>query len=207
MAKKYYVVWKGKKEGVFDTWEECKQQVEGFTSPLYKSFTTLEEAEKAFQKGSSEYLKPKDHPMKLIMDALYGSPIIPSISVDGACNGKTKEAEYRGVNTETKKIIFHKGPFPEGTNNIMEFLALVHALSYCKRNQLDIPIYSDSVTAMKWVKQKKANTKIIQNAINTELLELVKRAEKWLHENTFVNKILKWETQSWGEIPADFGRK
>ncbi len=207
MPKKFYVVWKGKKEGVFDNWETCKRQVEGFPSPLYKAFPTQEEAEEAFRKGSKEYLQPKERPMKLIWDALYGSPVVPSISVDGACNGKTKEAEYRGVDTETKRIIFQNGPFPEGTNNLMEFLALVHALSYCKRHHIEVPIYSDSVTAMKWVRQKKTQTKMIQNEKNADLFLLVQRAEKWLKENVYINKVLKWETQTWGEIPADFGRK
>lgn len=207
MKKKFYVVWKGKEEGIYETWEECKQQVEGFPSPLYKSFLSLEAAEEAFRRGSQDYLAPKQRPMKMILDALYGSPIVPSISVDGACNGKTKQSEYQGVDTSTKKRIFHKGPFPEGTNNLMEFLALVHALSYCKRHKLDLPIYSDSVTAIKWVQQKRSRTKLEYNEKNASLFSLVKRAEKWLNENTYPNQILKWETQTWGENPADFGRK
>ena len=40
-----------------------------------------------------------------------------------------------------------------------------------------------------------------------ELFKLIERAEKWLRENTYTTKILKWETKQWGEIPADFGRK
>lgn len=207
MAIKYYVVWKGREPGVYDNWEACKRQVEGFKSPLYKAFASLPAAEEAFRKGNQDYLKPKDRPMQMIFDALYGSPVIPSISVDGACNGKTKEAEYQGVDTKTKQRIFHKGPFPEGTNNIMEFLALVHALSYCQRHHLDVPIYTDSVTAIKWVKQKKANSKMPLNPQNEVLFALISRAEKWLKDNNYTNQILKWETQSWGEIPADFGRK
>ncbi len=207
MKRKFYVVWKGKKEGIYDTWDECKQQVEGFPSPLYKAFPSLAAAEEAFQKGSQTYLAPKKSPMQPILDALYGSPIIPSISVDGACSGKTKQAEYQGVDTSTRKKIFHKGPFPEGTNNLMEFLALVHALSYCKRHRLTVPIYSDSVTAIKWVKQKRTRTKLEYNETNAPLFDLIKRAEKWLNANTYTNQILKWETQTWGENPADFGRK
>ncbi|HOF16209.1 MAG TPA: ribonuclease H family protein [Bacteroidales bacterium] len=209
MKKKFYVVWKGRKEGIYETWEECKQQVEGFPSPLYKSFPSLEAAEEAFRKGSQHYLIPKSkqRPMQMILDALYGSPVVPSISVDGAYSSKTKQSEYQGVDTSTKKRIFHKGPFPEGTNNLMEFLALVHALSYCKRYKLDLPIYSDSATAIKWVQQKRSRTKLEYNEKNASLFDLVKRAEKWLEKNTYTNPILKWETQAWGEIPADFGRK
>jgi hypothetical protein len=37
--------------------------------------------------------------------------------------------------------------------------------------------------------------------------EMIERAEKWLKENRYSNKIVKWETELWGEVPADFGRK
>lgn len=207
MKRKFYVVWKGREPGIFDNWEACKRQVDGFKYPLYKAFPTLEAAEEAFQKGSSSYLKPKEKSMKVIMDALYGAPVVPSIAVDGACSGKTKNAEYQGVDVESMKVIFKKGPFPEGTNNLMEFLALVHGLAYCKRHQLNVPIYTDSITAMKWVKTKKSRSKMLPNDTNAALFSIVERAEKWLHKNTYPNQILKWETQAWGEIPADFGRK
>lgn len=207
MGKKFYVVWKGKVPGIFDNWDACKRQVEGFKSPLYKSFPTLEAAEEAFRKGSSSYLKPREKSMQVIIDALYGVPVVPSIAVDGACSGKTKNAEYQGVDVVSKKVIFRKGPFPEGTNNLMEFLAVVHALAYCKRYQLDVPIYTDSITAMKWVKTKKSRSKMGCNDTNAALFAIIERAEKWLTKNTYTNQILKWETQAWGEIPADFGRK
>ena len=115
--------------------------------------------------------------------------------------------EYQGVETSTKKRLFHVGPFPEGTNNIGEFLGIVHGLGYLKKYGFSIPVYTDSKTAIAWVKKKKANTKITPNKKNAELLELISRAEDWLHNNTWDNPILKWETKDWGEIPADFGRK
>ena len=116
--------------------------------------------------------------------------------------------EYRGVLTHNKQQIFIKGPFKKGTNNIGEFLALVHGIALLKsKNKEDIPIYSDSKIAMNWVKQKKCKTNMHFDASNRDLLDLIKRAEKWLKENTYKNPILKWETKAWGEIPADFGRK
>jgi len=206
--KKYYVIWKGHQTGVFDSWEECKKQVDGYPSPEYKSFPNLELAKYAFSAGSKEFLVKKPHPIKMIMDGLYGTPVTPSISVDGACSGKTRLAEYQGVDTETQTVIFKAGPFMDGTNNIMEFLALVHALALCKQKGLgNIPIYSDSVNAMKWVKGKRAATKLEKTAHNQPVFELITRAEKWLSLNAYTNKILKWETKAWGEIPADFGRK
>jgi ribonuclease HI len=57
------------------------------------------------------------------------------------------------------------------------------------------------------VRQRKCKTKLQQNQDTKVLFEMVRRAEKWLKENTYKNPILKWETKAWGEIPADFGRK
>jgi ribonuclease HI len=207
MARKYYVVWKGRQTGVFDSWEECKKQVTGFPSPEYKAFPNPQIAQYAFEHGSKEFLIQKPHPVKMIMDGLYGKPVIPSISVDGACSGKTRLSEYQGVDTETKILLFKAGPFVDGTNNIMEFLALVHALALCKQKGVNVPIYSDSLNAIKWVKAKRTATKLVKTLHNQPLFDLIERAEKWLAANACSNPILKWETKAWGEIPADFGRK
>ena len=137
----------------------------------------------------------------------YGSPNLESISVDAACSGNPGKMEYRGVLTHNKKEIFRKGPYERGTNNIGEFLALVHGLAHLKQQGSTIPIYSDSRTAMAWVRKKKHNSKHPRSTKNTELYGLVDRAEKWLRTNTYPNEILKWPTKEWGEIPADFGRK
>lgn len=135
--------------------------------------------------------------------------IIPySLSVDAACSGNPGIMEYQGVKTYNKELVFRMGPYPDCTNNIGEFLALVHAISLLKKEGLGtIPIYSDSVTAMAWVRKKKANTKLIPSAENAHVLKMLERAEKWLRDNTYQNPILKWDTKKWGEIPADFGRK
>ena len=115
--------------------------------------------------------------------------------------------EYRGVDTQTKKILFHKGPFQKGTNNVGEFLALVHGLAHLKKIKSQRLLYTDSKTAMSWVLKKKCNTKLESTLENQQLFELIERAEQWLKSNTFSTKIVKWETKVWGEIPADFGRK
>ena len=107
-----------------------------------------------------------------------------------------------------KKQIFIQGPFKEGTNNIGEFLAIVHGLAFLKKKKAhNYPIYTDSKIAMSWVKKKQCRTNITFTKDNKELLDLIKRAEIWLKENSYTNPILKWETKAWGEIPADFGRK
>ena len=196
--KKFYVVWNGRKKGVFTSWKVCKQQIDGFEGAQYKSFANLDEAEIA-SKGKYEDYKGKEK---------VGKPNLESISVDAACSGNPGKMEYRGVLTHNKQQIFIKGPFAKGTNNIGEFLALVHGIALLKsKNKENIPIYSDSRIAMSWVKKKQCKTNMHFDASNKDLLELIKRAEKWLKENTYKNPILKWETKAWGEIPADFGRK
>ncbi|WP_288955476.1 ribonuclease H family protein [uncultured Polaribacter sp.] len=208
--KKFYVVWKGRTTGVFSSWKVCKQQIDGFEGAQYKSFTNLNEAKVASSKKYEDYKgkNTKKPTLTKAEKAKCGSPILESISVDAACAGNPGKMEYRGVLTHNKKEIFRKGPFEKGTNNIGEFLALVHGIAFLKSKQKEnIPIYSDSKIAMSWIKQKRCKTNIHFDASNKDLLELIKRAEKWLKVNSFKNPILKWETKAWGEIPADFGRK
>lgn len=208
--KKFYVVWKGRKTGVFTSWKVCKTQIDGFEGAQYKSFANLDEAEIASTKKYEDY-KGKNTQKETLSSsekAKYGFPILESIAVDAACAGNPGKMEYRGVLTHNKKELFKKGPYLNGTNNIGEFLALVHGIALLKsKNQHNLPIYSDSKIAMSWVRQKKCKTNVHFDASNKGLLALIKRAEKWLEENTFKNPILKWETKAWGEIPADFGRK
>jgi len=206
--KKFYVVWNGKKPGIYTSWNECQKQIKGFPTAKFKGFLTKEIAEQAFQNPDKFHGKTihESTLSKAQLDAI-GKPILESISVDGAGNNKTGDVEYQGVFTMTKTLLFHQGPFKGGTNNIVEFLALVHALAYCKKNKIVYPIYSDSRTAISWVRKKKANTQVNITENNIEIISLIRRAENWLQNNTYTNKILKWETKAWGEIPADFGRK
>jgi ribonuclease HI len=206
--KKYYTVWNGLMPGVYETWKECEAQVKGYGGAKYASFESREEAEKALKSDPSQFLKSKLKPArdeKLIK--LVGKPIENSIAVDAACSGNPGVMEYKGVYTATGTEIFHQGPFPEGTINIGEFLAIVHALAWMKREKLELPLYSDSRNAILWVRQKKVNTKLVPGKKNKKVFELIERALYWLNNNSYNNPILKWETKAWGEIPADFGRK
>lgn len=206
---KFYVVWKGRQAGVFDNWELCNQQVHGVAGATYKSFITRAEAEAAFR-GPSELIIGKQV-LKVLLtpeqQKALGSPILESISVDGAWNTGSGAVEYQGVHTATKELLFHVGPLDDSTNNIVEFLGIVHALAYCKQKQLLLPIYSDSRNAMAWVRDQQARTKLIPTARNGKLFQLLERAVKWLRGNDYPNPILKWQTKGWGENPADFGRK
>ena len=129
-----------------------------------------------------------------------------AIAVDAACSGNPGQMEYRGVYLKTGEEIFHYGPV-FGTNNIGEFLAIVHGLALLQQRGYTIPIYSDSVNAMLWVKRKQCRTTLPLNEKTQALHEQIRRAEAWLRTHSYTNDLRKWETEKWGEIPADFGRK
>jgi len=208
--KKYYVVWKGKETGVFSSWDKVKKLVQGFEGAQYKSFAEKKEADIAFKKSYKDYKGKvtKKPTLSAAEKAKYGSPLENTLTVDAACSGNPGKMEYRGVLNYNKQEVFKKGPYKGGTNNIGEFLALVHGIALLKKKGLHkMPIYSDSKIAMSWVKKKECRTNIVFDSSNKELLDLITRAEKWLKENSYRNPILKWETKAWGEIPADFGRK
>ena len=207
-SPKYYVVWNGLQPGIYNTWDDCRKQVEGYTGARYMSFTTYEDALSAFNGNANDYSgKQKAKPVDLTMQGLFGLPEKESLCVDAACSGNPGILEYRGVLTATGEEVFRRGPFAEGTTNIGEFLAIVTGLAWLKQKSLTIPLYSDSRNGIKWVKQKKINTGLERNARNDELFIIVDKAIDWLHANGYDNKLLKWETRAWGEIPADFGRK
>lgn len=211
MAKKkqkYYVVWFGNPPGIFDSWKTCQKAIQGIKGAQYKSFESRADAVKAFNGEYRDYVgKTTKKTMSQEERVLYGEPDLYSISVDAASSGNPGLMEYRGVDTQTHKQLFHQGPFQQGTNNIGEFLALVHGLAYLKKIGSDRKIYSDSKIAIGWIKRKSCNTKLKRTAKNQKLFELIHRAETWLKTNTYTTQILKWETKAWGEIPADFGRK
>lgn len=208
--KKYYTVWKGHNTGVFETWNDCKAQIKNYDGAQYKSFLTFDEAKKALSGNYFDYVgKNKTFTSGLSEAELkkIGEPNYNSISVDAASSGNPGIMEYRGVDTKTKKQLFIQGPFAEGTNNIGEFLALVHGLAFLKQHNSERIMYTDSRTAMSWVRKKTCNSKLERNTKNKPVYELVDRAVKWLKENSYTTTIVKWETKAWGEIPADFGRK
>lgn len=213
MAKKakYYVVWVGRETGVFRSWTECELQIKNFPQAKYKSFETEEEALVAYNGGHEDYLKNKQVDMSQIYpdyrNLESGGPDLEALAVDAACSGNPGKMEYRGVYLRSREEIFHLGPLEQGTNNIGEFLAIVHGLALLKQKNLSMPIYSDSANAISWIKQRKCKTKLEKTEKNERIFELIARAEKWLKENTYTTQIRKWETRLWGEIPADFGRK
>ncbi|MDR3250424.1 MAG: ribonuclease H family protein [Tannerella sp.] len=205
--QKYYVVWKGVNPGIYDNWTDCRLQISGFEGALYKSFDSAEEAAVAYGDLPSSYISRGVGGSKRAVDVRNPPYVLQSLAVDAACSGNPGDVEYRGVYVETGQEIFHVGPLAQGTNNIGEFLALVHGLALFRKNGCRMPIYSDSRNAILWVGLKKCRTKLERTAVNAPVFDLVERAEKWLRTNRYDTQILKWETSVWGEIPADFGRK
>jgi ribonuclease HI len=202
-------VWEGKEPGIYRSWDECKRQIHGFEGAIFKGFATEAEAREAMVSPCWNYIgkkakekKPSNEEIKKV-----GLPVLESLSVDAACSGNPGLMEYRGVYSKTGEEIFHQGPFRNGTNNIGEFLALVHGLAFLKQKNSTVPIYTDSKTALSWIKSKKTKTRLEKDETNAILFDLLARAENWLQKNEYSTTILKWETSAWGEIPADFGRK
>lgn len=203
---KVYVVWKGRQPGVYASWAECEAQVKGYPGAEYKAFPTREMAEAAFRETYAAHRGQNSAAQQWLFAP--NPPVTPSLCVDAACSGVPGPVEYRGVRLPDGKEVFRQGPFPGGTNNIGEFLALVHALSWLEREGLDWPVYSDSRTALAWARKGKCATDLQPEAANRPLFDLIARAEDWLaaHPDAAA-RLRKWDTQVWGEIPADFGRK
>lgn len=216
--QKYYVVWAGREPGIYSTWDECKRQVIGAKGALFKSYESLNEAERAYREG-----KPADSPSQgrvatgrklenppgYRRDTVLPLPLevtADAWAVDAACSGNPGQMEYRGVDLATGAEVFHFGPVL-GTNNIGEFLAIVHALAVFDRQGLTKTIYSDSRIAQGWVMKGKCRTTLSRNAMTAHLFEIIERAEAWLARHPVNVPLVKWRTREWGEIPADFGRK
>ena len=226
MARKFYVVWEGRHPGVYEDWADAQDQVENFPGAKFKSFSSQEAAVKAFR----SYLESDGVPLGQILvearqqqgslsadlsaaaDRLLKYSDFPEIdlngwAVDASCMGNPGIMEYRGVELRTGRELFRVGPFQDATNNIGEFLAIVHALALQYKTNEWHTIYSDSATGMAWVRNRQIKTTLKPTARNTRLFELMQRGINWLSTHRYDARILKWQTKLWGEIPADFGRK
>ena len=211
--KKYYVVWEGHNPGVYTDWNECLKQLKGYSKPVFKAFYRHDVAEAAFHDSPEKYLDENYiEPVLFDMSSLKKkeqetAPVKDALAVDAACSVNPGVMEYRGVDVATGEEVFRSEVYPYGTNNIGEFLAIVHALALLKKQNSNKVIYSDSATAIRWVERKMINTNLERNDKTEDLYKIIDRALAWLKNNSWENKILKWDTRNWGEIPADFGRK
>lgn len=212
VRRKFYVVWEGRAPGVYDSWEECEAQVSGYPGARYKAFNSQTDAVLAFRThnpGDLDVFKAiAAHKNDIVNYSAFPEIRLDAIAVDGACAKNPGPMEYRGVCIATGEQIFHYGPVDGGTNNIGEYVAIIHAASMlAAKGDRTTPIYSDSRTALSWIRRGRSNTTVKPSAGNARVIELLKRADAWLATHTIPNPILKWNTEKWGEIPADFGRK
>ena len=212
MNRKFYVVWKGFSPGIYDSWEECKLQVTGFPGAEYKSFDSQEAATKAYRGDYKEQIQLL-RSIAMNRRETVNYEAIPdiikdSIAVDGACSGNPGPMEYRGVDVMTGAEIFHVGPLADGTNNVAEYLALIHVLAFLKKtNNTETVVYSDSRTALSWLRNRGHKSKLARTKNNDKIFDMLARADKWIQSNVSYNRVIKWDTEKWGEIPADFDRK
>ena len=222
-GKKYYVVFEGRNPGVYDDWEDARLQVEGFEGARFKGYASPEEAADSYRR----YSVSEDR--NDIMAILFGAskapdsdtpppfsperlPLFPEIdpeswAVDASCMGNPGKMEYRGVDVATGQEVFRVGPFDDATNNIGEFLAIVHAMALMTKMGDVKTIYSDSVSGMAWARNHIVKTTLQRTPRNARVFDMMARAIAWLNTHNFAGKVLKWQTERWGEIPADFGRK
>lgn len=223
-GSKHYVVWVGKQPGVYKSWPECQSQVNGYPEAKYKSFESKDKAEAAYKEGwkshwgqgkgastsSAAAVKSKGASFAAKSSSASAEEQeidYNSISVDVGTRGNPGPVEYKGVDTQTGDILFYVGPIPNGTNNLGEFIAVVHALDYLKKQGSSQTIYSDSRTALSWLRNKKIASTLVRDASTKQIWDLADWAIDWLRNNTYTNKVVKWNTEEWGEIRADFGRK
>lgn len=124
------------------------------------------------------------------------------IATDGAHSMKRGVTRYRAVDMATGQLLFERN-IGNQTINIGEFLGVVEAAKYIiEHHYSPAIIYTDSMTALTWFREKRTASRKKNAAI--------KKAEVFLKAMTSeIDKIqvLHWDTAAWGEIPADFGEK
>ena len=217
-GKKYYVVFKGHNPGVYDDWGDAQEQIQGYVNPVYKGFASSAEASAAYRR----FVEKSDPSLGAFLAQASAQALpqpgkpdyftnpevdLDAWAVDASCLGNPGRMEYRGVELMTGRVIFTVGPFDDATNNIGEFLAIVHAMALMTNQGKFHNIYSDSVSGMAWARTHKVKTQLKPTERNQKVFELMARAVTWLNTHQFPAKVLKWQTERWGEIPADFGRK
>lgn len=217
----FYVVFKGFNPGVYDNWDEVKEQTEGFPGAVFKKYSSSAAATQAYRNYSG--VEDRNELLRLISGAAVQTSSKPELitefppqnpeidpdawAVDASCMGNPGIMEYRCVSLLTGEEVFRKGPYTDATNNIGEYLALVHAMALMTQRNEFHNIYSDSRTAMSWWRNRRVKTSLQPTARNQQVFNLLARASVWVNTHNFPCRVMKWDTERWGEIPADFGRK
>lgn len=154
MAQKFYVVWAGRRTGIFLDWETARASVHGFAGARYKAFATRAEAEQAFAAGpprpARAAVRTSTRNLPAVSDA---ATFDVQIYCDGACEPNPGDAGsgmavYRGGIVQELWYGLHN---PHGTNNTAELHALHQALLYADRaidEGATVQVLSDSKYAI-----------------------------------------------------------
>lgn len=197
---KYYVVFKGYNTGIYDNWNDCKKQVNGFSGALHKSFESPDEAEKAFE----EYSESSNTNLEFEQPTSYS---IKSIIVSGNCPNNFGEMSYQWNLVASTNNAKRKNLSIIGTKNIADFIAIIDLIKLTKKVKLNLPIYTNSKTAVNWILNKKCNHQLFVSKQTETVLALVKEHDEWLLNNIIENEILLWNSNSWGVFPIVSKRK
>lgn len=141
---------------------------------------------------------------------LFGVPkITPQPPTKGLCvdvgtKGNPGVCEYRGIDIETRKVVFHVHIPGISTNNIGELLAVVEGYKYAADKGKDYFVYSDSQVAISWARQKKCKTNF--HVSDIQQIKMINEAEGYLRGYKG-NSVQLWSTKLFGQIYADFNRK
>lgn len=183
MPKKYYAVKKGRVPGIYQTWNETKEQVNGYSGAIYKSFSTLQEAEN-FISDTNEQINnnknndtiSKDMNTKIEENIASLSENEVIAFVDGSYNPKAERAGFgtiiisKGGNKYTSYKSFGRG-YSEDLialkNVVAELEGVKEAIEVAvNSNKTKITIYYDYSGIKMWAtKQWKTNNKITQNYV------------------------------------------
>ena len=207
---KTYVVWEGREPGIYETWEECKAQTHGVKA-RFKSYEDLDpkEARRLLEAGPPPTAPRTKTKTKTKTKGDWHGIVDPDAwAVDAATSGNPGPTEYKCVVVETGDVIFASKVYPLGTNNLGEFLAIVHAMAHMQKVGYYPPLYSDSKIAIGWIQKKAYKTTLPRTAETEELFRTLDRAVDWIRTHDLSPYTLRlWDTPRFGENPADYGRK
>lgn len=189
---RFYVVWRGRQTGIFNSWDECKQQIDGYPGAQYRAYPDWEQAHEAHLKGYWKNVADKIEQADEEVEQ-------DSVTVDVRIN-ENGRLQYFGFHTTTGQLLFSSPVYEDGNNNVGQFLAIVHALALLAPRDDFRTIYSASDTAIRWVEKRQCNTSLCRTLRNTQLFDLLARANQWLAHNSFANHVVKWDKERWGEI-------
>jgi len=145
--------------------------------------------------------KPEDG---IVVDASC-LPVRDSIPTDGYFHGVV---EWQAVDLVSGQTIHASRPYEYGNINLAEFIAIVDALSLLHANgNTSTPVYSDSLTAIAWVKNRKMKTRHPRTGNAYRIMGLADASMDWLLDTKPMNPVRFWDNVLWGENPADYGRK